>query len=64
MVFCVRWQMAAARRGEASLYWVRIERVAAIPKEEPPMTVLFVNACLRGEASRTLKLCREYLDGI
>lgn len=28
------------------------------------MTVLFVNACLRGGASRTLKLCREYLDGI
>lgn len=28
------------------------------------MTVLFVNACLRGEESRTLKLCREYLDGI
>lgn len=28
------------------------------------MTVLFVNACLRGEESRTLKLCREYLAGI
>lgn len=28
------------------------------------MTVLFVNACLRGEQSRTLKLCREYLEGI
>lgn len=28
------------------------------------MSVLFVNACLRGEASRTLKLCREYLEGI
>lgn len=25
------------------------------------MTTLFVNACLRGEASRTLVLCREYL---
>lgn len=23
--------------------------------------VLFVNACIRGESSRTLKLCREYL---
>lgn len=28
------------------------------------MTVLFVNACLRGDESRTLTLCREYLDGI
>ncbi len=28
------------------------------------MTTLFVNACLRGEQSRTLKLCREYLEGI
>lgn len=28
------------------------------------MTTLFVNACVRGEDSRTLKLCREYLDGI
>ena len=28
------------------------------------MTVLFVNACLRGEESRTLKLCREYLEGL
>ena len=28
------------------------------------MTVLFVNACLRGDESRTLKLCREYLEGI
>lgn len=27
------------------------------------MTTLFVNACLRGEASRTLQLCREYLEG-
>lgn len=25
------------------------------------MTTLFVNACVRGEESRTLKLCREYL---
>lgn len=25
------------------------------------MTTLFVNACLRGEESRTLDLCREYL---
>ena len=28
------------------------------------MTVLFVNACLRGAESRTLTLCREYLQGI
>ena len=28
------------------------------------MTVLFVNACLRGDESRTLMLCREYLEGI
>lgn len=28
------------------------------------MSVLFVNACLRGEESRTLKLCRAYLDGV
>lgn len=28
------------------------------------MTVLFVNACLRGEGSHTLKLCREYLEGV
>ena len=27
------------------------------------MTTLFVNACLRGEESRTLALCREYLAG-
>ena len=27
------------------------------------MTVLFVNACMRGEQSRTLELCREYLEG-
>ncbi len=27
------------------------------------MSVLFVNACLRGERSRTLKLCTEYLEG-
>lgn len=27
------------------------------------MTVLFVNACLRGERSRTLTLCHEYLEG-
>ncbi len=26
------------------------------------MTVLFVNACIRGDESRTLKLCREYLE--
>ena len=28
------------------------------------MTTLFVNACMRGEASRTLALCREYLEGV
>lgn len=28
------------------------------------MTVLFVNACLRDDESRTLALCREYLEGI
>ncbi len=28
------------------------------------MTVLFVNACLRGEDSRTLELCQEYLEGV
>ena len=27
------------------------------------MTTLFVNACMRGEQSRTLELCREYLEG-
>ena len=27
------------------------------------MTVLFVNACLRGERSKTLELCRAYLEG-
>lgn len=27
------------------------------------MTTLFVNACLRGERSKTLELCREYLAG-
>ena len=27
------------------------------------MATLFVNACMRGEESRTLKLCREYLAG-
>lgn len=27
------------------------------------MTVLFVNACMRGPQSRTLTLCREYLEG-
>lgn len=27
------------------------------------MTTLFVNACMRGSESRTLKLCREYLEG-
>lgn len=26
------------------------------------MKVLFVNACMRGEKSRTLQLCRDYLD--
>lgn len=26
------------------------------------MTTLFVNACVRGEASRTLALCRDYLS--
>ena len=28
------------------------------------MTTLFINACLRGEKSRTLQLCQEYLDGM
>ncbi len=28
------------------------------------MTTLFVNACMRGDESRTLMLCREYLEGI
>lgn len=28
------------------------------------MTTLFVNACLRGDESRTLTLCREYLEDI
>lgn len=28
------------------------------------MTTLFVNACMRGEQSRTLTLCREYLAGL
>lgn len=28
------------------------------------MATLFVNACVRGEKSRTLELCREYLDGM
>ncbi len=28
------------------------------------MSVLFINACLREEESRTLRLCREYLEGI
>lgn len=28
------------------------------------MTTLFVNACMRGEASRTLRLCREYLESV
>ena len=28
------------------------------------MNVLFVNACLRGEKSRTLELCRHYLEGL
>lgn len=28
------------------------------------MSVLFVNACLRGDASRTLALCRDYLADI
>ena len=27
------------------------------------MTILFVNACLRGERSKTLELCRAYLEG-
>lgn len=27
------------------------------------MSTLFVNACMRGEDSRTLALCREYLQG-
>lgn len=28
------------------------------------MTTLFVNACMRGDQSRTLQLCREYLEGL
>ena len=28
------------------------------------MTTLFVNACIRGERSRTLRLCREYLKDV
>lgn len=28
------------------------------------MTTLFVNACMRGESSRTLALCREYLQNV
>ncbi|MEI3277003.1 MAG: hypothetical protein V8R57_04685 [Evtepia sp.] len=28
------------------------------------MNVLFVNCCIRGEASRTLKLCRTGLEAI
>lgn len=28
------------------------------------MSTLFVNACMRGEDSRTLALCREYLEGM
>ncbi|MEG1493922.1 MAG: NAD(P)H-dependent oxidoreductase [Gordonibacter sp.] len=28
------------------------------------MTTLFVNACMRGEDSRTLSLCREYLSTV
>lgn len=28
------------------------------------MTTLFVNACLRGERSKTLELCRAYLEGV
>lgn len=28
------------------------------------MTTLFVNACVRGNQSRTLELCREYLAGM
>ena len=31
-------------------------------KKENQVTTLFVNACMRGEASRTLALCREYLE--
>ena len=27
------------------------------------MTTLVVNACMRGEQSRPLELCREYLEG-
>lgn len=27
------------------------------------MTTLFVNACLRGDRSKTMELCREYLSG-
>ena len=26
------------------------------------MKLLFVNACIRGEQSRTLELCRDYLN--
>ena len=40
------------------LYWRSVE------KGRYAMTVLFVNACLRGAESRTLTLCREYLQGI
>ena len=28
------------------------------------MGILFVNACLRGDGSRTLELCRAYLEGL
>lgn len=28
------------------------------------MTTLFVNACMRGEDSRTLSLCRDYLETV
>ena len=35
-----------------------------VEEREAIVTVLFVNACLRGEASRTLELCREYLQDI
>ncbi len=31
--------------------------------KEDPM-ILFINACMRGEASRTLSLCRDYLHGL
>lgn len=34
------------------------------PEKGVSMGVLFVNACLRGDESRTLRLCRAYLEGL